>query len=74
MALLVLGSPCDTWPFDYITPRAVPACQMVTVMLRYGAAVGVFGGKVDALLDDIAALKPTILAGVPRVFNRVHDK
>ncbi|GAQ82914.1 Long-Chain Acyl-CoA Synthetase [Klebsormidium nitens] len=47
---------------------------MVTVMLRYGAAVGVFGGKVDALLDDMAALKPTILAGVPRVFNRVHDK
>jgi long-subunit acyl-CoA synthetase (AMP-forming) len=52
----------------------VPKLQMLTVMLRCGARVGVFGGKVEGLLDDIAALKPTILAGVPRVFNRVHDK
>jgi long-chain acyl-CoA synthetase len=26
------------------------------------------------LLDDIAALKPTIFVSVPRLWNRIHDR
>ena len=39
-----------------------------------GGKVGFFGGNVKLLLDDVAALGPTIFVGVPRVFQRVYDK
>ncbi|CAI5988658.1 unnamed protein product [Closterium sp. NIES-64] len=40
-----------------------------------GVAVGFYSGKVESLLEDMGALKPTVLFGVPRLFNRrVHDK
>ncbi|CAI7794087.1 unnamed protein product [Closterium sp. NIES-53] len=39
-----------------------------------GVAVGFYSGKVESLLEDMGALKPTVLFGVPRVFNKVHDK
>lgn len=45
----------------------------VALIIR-GAAIGFFGGNVKLLVDDIGALKPTIFAGVPRVFVRIYDK
>jgi long-chain acyl-CoA synthetase len=47
-------------------------CQLVGVL--DGCAVGFWRGDVAWLLEDIQALKPTILVGVPRVFNRIYDK
>ena len=41
---------------------------------RYTWQVGFFGGNVKLLLDDVAALGPTVFVGVPRVFQRVYDK
>ena len=41
-------------------------------MLSYGAAIGYFSGDVKGLVDDIAALKPTIFIGVPRVYDRIY--
>lgn len=38
-----------------------------------GASVGYFQGDLNAIRDDIMELKPTLLAGVPRVFERVHE-
>jgi len=42
--------------------------------LRAGARVGYFSGSTDKLLEDIQALKPTMFAGVPRVFQKIQDK
>ncbi|CAI5478435.1 unnamed protein product [Closterium sp. Yama58-4] len=56
-------------PLAHIFERAALA-----TMYMQGVAVGFFSGKVELLLDDMGALKPTVLFGVPRVFNRVHDK
>ncbi|KAI8609930.1 hypothetical protein BC830DRAFT_1148206 [Chytriomyces sp. MP71] len=39
-----------------------------------GAAVGFFRGDVGLLIEDIAALRPTVFCSVPRLLNRVHDK
>ncbi|XP_072961506.1 long chain acyl-CoA synthetase 1-like [Typha angustifolia] len=38
-----------------------------------GASVGYYHGDINALRDDIAELKPTLLVGVPRVFERIHE-
>ncbi|KAG5514111.1 hypothetical protein RHGRI_035494 [Rhododendron griersonianum] len=38
-----------------------------------GASVGYYHGDLNALKDDLMELKPTFLAGVPRVFERIHE-
>ncbi|XAR61442.1 Long-chain-fatty-acid--CoA ligase [Bertholletia excelsa] len=38
-----------------------------------GASVGYYHGDINALRDDLMELKPTLLAGVPRVFERIHE-
>ncbi|XP_013623403.1 PREDICTED: long chain acyl-CoA synthetase 1 isoform X5 [Brassica oleracea var. oleracea] len=40
---------------------------------RKGASVGYYHGDLNVLRDDIQELKPTYLAGVPRVFERIHE-
>lgn len=42
--------------------------------LHTGTAVGFYRGDVLGLLDDMAALQPTIFASVPRLLNRIYDK
>ena len=39
-----------------------------------GASVGYSQGDVKLLLDDIAALQPTLFPSVPRVLNKVYDR
>ncbi|KAG9145784.1 hypothetical protein Leryth_011222 [Lithospermum erythrorhizon] len=38
-----------------------------------GACVGYFHGDINALADDMMELKPTFLAGVPRVLERIRE-
>ncbi|XP_051142024.1 long chain acyl-CoA synthetase 1-like [Andrographis paniculata] len=38
-----------------------------------GASVGYYHGEIKEIKDDLMELKPTFLAGVPRVFERVHE-
>ncbi|XP_071738348.1 long chain acyl-CoA synthetase 1-like [Rutidosis leptorrhynchoides] len=40
---------------------------------RNGASVGFYHGDINALRDDLVELKPTFLAGVPRVLERIHE-
>ncbi|KAJ0514517.1 putative long-chain-fatty-acid--CoA ligase [Helianthus annuus] len=40
---------------------------------RKGASVGFFHGDINALRDDMMELKPTFLAGVPRVLERIYE-
>jgi long-chain acyl-CoA synthetase len=43
------------------------------MFLAVGGRIGYWQGKLAALVDDIAALKPTIFIGVPRVFDKIHN-
>ncbi|GLE02609.1 hypothetical protein PINS_up011450 [Pythium insidiosum] len=56
-------------PLAHVFERAVHAA-----LLGQGGAIGFFQGEVIKLLDDIAALRPTIFPSVPRVLNRIHDR
>lgn len=38
-----------------------------------GASVGFYHGEIDALKEDLLELKPTFLAAVPRVLERMHE-
>ncbi|XP_041990996.1 long chain acyl-CoA synthetase 1 isoform X2 [Salvia splendens] len=38
-----------------------------------GASVGYYHGEINEIRDDLIELKPTFLAGVPRVFERIHE-
>jgi len=40
-------------------------------MLYVGGSIGYWQGDVKKLMDDIAALRPTVFVGVPRVFERI---
>jgi len=55
-------------PLAHILERVV-----VSALLQVGAKVGFFQGDIKLLTADIAELRPTILAGVPRVFDKIHD-
>ena len=43
------------------------------MFLSIGGRIGYWQGKLEALVDDIAAMKPTIFIGVPRVFDRIYN-
>ena len=47
---------------------------MQTALLHVGASAGFFTGDTKLLLDDIAALRPTVFCSVPRVLNRLHAR
>lgn len=41
-------------------------------MLFLGACIGYYSGDTRKVLEDCAALRPTVFAGVPRVYERVY--
>jgi long-chain acyl-CoA synthetase len=43
------------------------------IMMSQGAAVGFFAGNVKTMTEDIQALQPTIICGVPRLWNRIVE-
>ncbi|KAJ4833764.1 Long chain acyl-CoA synthetase 6, peroxisomal [Turnera subulata] len=45
--------------------------QIMTVY--FGVAVGFYQGDNMKLMDDMAALRPTIFCSVPRLYNRIYD-
>eukprot|EP00208_Stichococcus_sp_RCC1054_P000779 CAMPEP_0206135542 /NCGR_PEP_ID=MMETSP1473-20131121/813_1 /ASSEMBLY_ACC=CAM_ASM_001109 /TAXON_ID=1461547 /ORGANISM="Stichococcus sp, Strain RCC1054" /LENGTH=674 /DNA_ID=CAMNT_0053527461 /DNA_START=39 /DNA_END=2063 /DNA_ORIENTATION=- len=55
-------------PLAHIFDRAAEE-----TFLYLGASIGYWGGDVKGLLGDIAALKPTMFVGVPRVFDRIYS-
>ncbi|KAK9787724.1 hypothetical protein WJX73_001807, partial [Symbiochloris irregularis] len=55
-------------PLAHIFERAAEE-----MLLSKGGRIGYFRGDVKLLVDDIAALQPTIFVGVPRVFDRIYS-
>jgi long-chain acyl-CoA synthetase len=48
-------------------------CRVVEeYFLVVGGSIGYWRGDIKYLLEDIAALKPTMFCGVPRVFDRIY--
>ncbi|KAJ3432769.1 long-chain-fatty-acid--coa ligase [Anaeramoeba flamelloides] len=43
-------------------------------LIYHGARIGFYCGNVRLLVNDIAELQPTLMAGVPRVFSRIYDR
>jgi hypothetical protein len=43
------------------------------LFLAIGGRIGYWQGKLDSLVDDIGALKPTLFIGVPRVFDKIYN-
>nr|CBX25302.1 hypothetical_protein [Oryza brachyantha] len=41
-------------------------------LLHYGVAIGFYQGDNLKLMDDLAALRPTVFASVPRLYNRIY--
>jgi long-chain acyl-CoA synthetase len=56
-------------PLAHIYERAV-----IMQALAGGAKVGFYRGDVNLLIEDIAMLKPTVFASVPRLYNRIYAK
>lgn len=49
--------------------------RSVTLSLFFGGgSVGFYQGEPLKILEDVAALRPTIFPSVPRLLNRVYDK
>ncbi|KAJ2809501.1 medium-chain fatty acid-CoA ligase faa2 [Coemansia guatemalensis] len=44
------------------------------VFSGHGARIGFNQGDVRKVVEDIGELRPTVLVGVPRIFNRIHDQ
>jgi long-chain acyl-CoA synthetase len=55
-------------PLAHVFERVLLMCAM-----GYKMQYGFFGGDVMKLKDDLAILKPTIMASVPRLYNRFFD-
>ena len=56
-------------PLAHIFDRVVEETFLIG-----GGAVGYWRGSPLLLLEDVALLKPTIFAGVPRIFDRIYSK
>lgn len=56
-------------PLAHIFERIV-----MTALMTVGAGIGFYQGDTLKLMEDIAALRPTIFVSVPRLFNKVYDK
>mmetsp|Transcript_33854 Transcript_33854/g.80255 ORF Transcript_33854/g.80255 Transcript_33854/m.80255 type:complete len:794 (-) Transcript_33854:484-2865(-) len=49
--------------------------NMQLLMLTTASSIGFYQGDIRKLVaSDIPALKPTVMAGVPRVYSRIYDK
>lgn len=48
--------------------------QAEALVLGSGGRIGFFSGNIKLLLSDMEALKPTVFAGVPRVFARFQQR
>ncbi|XP_035211177.1 long-chain-fatty-acid--CoA ligase 5-like [Stegodyphus dumicola] len=44
------------------------------ILLLNGGKIGFFSGDLSLLVDDLKALKPTHIAVVPRLLNKIYDK
>ncbi|CAF3737100.1 unnamed protein product, partial [Rotaria sordida] len=59
---------------NYMPLAHMFGCGTVVGITYLGGEVGFWQGKVDKLIDDFHDFRPTILAMVPRLLNKLYDK
>eukprot|EP00878_Enallax_costatus_P005018 GHUV01005278.1.p1 GENE.GHUV01005278.1~~GHUV01005278.1.p1 ORF type:complete len:528 (+),score=95.01 GHUV01005278.1:432-2015(+) len=58
--------------FSFLTLAHIFDRVIEEMVLFLGACIGYYSGDTRKILDDCVALKPTVFAGVPRVYERVY--
>ncbi|ORM40371.1 Long-chain-fatty-acid--CoA ligase 1 [Babesia sp. Xinjiang] len=48
--------------------------NFVNATYYFGGCIGLYSGDIKKLLDDVQEMKPTFFLGVPRLFQRIHDR
>ncbi len=56
-------------PLAHIFERVV-----MTALTTVGAGIGFYQGNTLKILEDVAALRPTVFVSVPRLLSKVYDK
>ncbi|KAF4708183.1 hypothetical protein FOZ63_023587, partial [Perkinsus olseni] len=56
-------------PLPHIMERLVSIS-----LVHLGVAIGFYQGDPLKIMEDVAALRPTLFVSVPRLLNRLHDK
>ncbi|KAJ9526266.1 hypothetical protein QJQ45_009730 [Haematococcus lacustris] len=64
--------PSDVF-LSYLTLAHILDRVVEEFMLHVGGSIGYFQGDIRKIMADIDALKPTLFAGVPRVFERIYS-
>lgn len=59
---------CSYLPLPHVLERIFTSTQMYV-----GGSIGFYSGNTLKLKDDLAVLKPTVFASVPRMFNKFYD-
>ncbi|KAH0790807.1 AMP-binding enzyme family protein [Histomonas meleagridis] len=62
----------DTY-FSFLPLAHVYELCVEIVMINQGVKIGFYTGDTRRLVDDIQALQPTIMCGVPRIWNRLYQ-
>jgi long-chain acyl-CoA synthetase len=60
----------------YLSYLPLPHCyeRMVQYALyAFGGRIAFYGGDVLKLKDDLQAVRPTVFASVPRLFNKFYE-
>ncbi|CAL5423283.1 unnamed protein product [Camellia sinensis] len=75
---LFLGQFEDKMTADDVYISFLPLAHVLDRMIEEyffhnGASVGYYHGDINELRDDLMELRPTFLAGVPRVFERIRE-
>ncbi|KAI8804927.1 hypothetical protein BJ742DRAFT_871479 [Cladochytrium replicatum] len=64
----------DDCHISYLPLAHIFEREIFIIVMHVGGRAGFYQGDTLKLLDDVAVLKPTIFASVPRLYNRIYDK
>jgi long-chain acyl-CoA synthetase len=70
---LLVGGSSDDVHLSYLPLAHIFERVAVFSFLQTGCSIGFYGGDTGKLNRDIALLRPTVLLGVPRVFEKIED-
>ncbi|UJR18225.1 hypothetical protein I4U23_005124 [Adineta vaga] len=59
---------------NYLPLAHVFGCGTIIGITYLGGEIGFWQGKVEKLIDDFRDFRPTLLAMVPRLLNKLYDK
>jgi len=68
------GITCEDVYISYLPLAHILEREAVIAILMNGGSVGFYQGEILKLTEDIGALRPTLMCGVPRVFDRIYSR